>query len=193
MDIDLQYQSLKGLRAQCLRPWLYDGWPSFRLAYTLLPLLTSKPLLALWASHEHYSLFFLITLLTFYIRIRVFWCIFSLFGNFMSHGLIGSHSSLFCYLSNIILYHTSLFISFVPSFVFVITFLSMPWVMIFHILMHGGQSYPLSIPSSWTLVWISLVEKVILSKRVHVNQCLRLYPFHYVFLVKLICWYSEHV
>ena len=47
MDIDIQYQSFKGLRARCLRLWLQDGWPSFQLAHTLLPLLTFKPLLAL--------------------------------------------------------------------------------------------------------------------------------------------------
>ena len=39
MDIDLQYRSFKGLRAQCLRLWLQDVWPVFRLAmypFTLL-------------------------------------------------------------------------------------------------------------------------------------------------------------
>ena len=144
MDIDLQYRSLKGLRARCLKPWLQDGWPSFRLAHTLLPLLTSKPLLALWASHEHYNLFFLITLFTFYTGIGALRCIYALFRSLMSHELIDSSSSflsLFC--PTIIFHHASLFISFVLSFVFVIIFISMPWVMIFHISVHGRRSCPL--------------------------------------------------
>ena len=43
-----------------------------------------------------------------------------------------------------------------------------------------------SIPISWTLAWRSLVEKVIFLERVHLYLCLRVYPFHYVFSVKLI-------
>ena len=95
IDIDFQYRSFEGLRTWCLRPWLQDGWPSFWLAHTLLPLLTSRPLLALWASHEHYNFFFLIALLTFYTRIGVLQYIYALFGSLMSHGLIDSSSSLF--------------------------------------------------------------------------------------------------
>ena len=49
----------------------------------------------------------------------------------------------------------------------------------------------LSTSISWTLVQRSLVEKVILSKRVHVHHCLRVYPFYYVFSKELIYWYSE--
>ena len=56
-----------------MRLWFQDGWPLFQLAHTLLPLLTFGPLLALWTSHEHHSLFFLISLLTFYTGIGVFW------------------------------------------------------------------------------------------------------------------------
>ena len=138
MDIDIQYRSFKGLRAWCLRLWLQDGWPSFWLAHTLLPSLTSRPSLALWALHEHHSLFFLITLLTFYTEIGALRYIYALFGILISYGLIDSSSSLFFYCSTIIFHHTSLFI----SFVFVITFLSMPWVMIFHISVNGGRSCP---------------------------------------------------
>ena len=147
IDINLQYRSFKGLRAQCLRPWLQDGWPSFRLAHTLLPLLTSEPLISFLALHEHHSLFFLIVLLTFYTEIGAFWCIYILFGSFMSHGLIDSSSSLFFWCPTNIFHHTSLFILFVLSFFFVITFLSMPGVMIFHISMHGGRSSPIPLLS----------------------------------------------
>ena len=66
IDIDFRYRSFKALRAWCFRLWLKDGWPSFWLTHTLLPLLTSRPLLALWALHEHHSLLFLIALLIFY-------------------------------------------------------------------------------------------------------------------------------
>ena len=38
----------------------------------------------------------------------------------------------------------------------------------------------------------SLVEKVILSKRVHVHHCWRVYPFYYVFSKELIYWYLEY-
>ena len=51
----------------------------------------------------------------------------------------------------------------------------------------------LSPPISWTLVRRSLVEKVILSKRVCLHHCLRVYTFHYVFSDELIYWYSEYV
>ena len=44
-----------------------------------------------------------------------------------------------------------------------------------------------STPSSWTLVWRSLVKKVILSMRVCICHCLRVYPFHNVFSVEFIC------
>ena len=44
-----------------------------------------------------------------------------------------------------------------------------------------------STPISWTLVWRSLIEKVILSERVCTHHCLRVCQFHYVFLVKFIC------
>ena len=147
MDIDLQYRSFKGLRARCLRSWLQNGRPSFRLTHTLLPSLTSRPLLTLWALHEHYSLFFLIAVLTFYIGTGAFWCIYALFGSLMSHGLIDSSSSLFCCRPNIILHYTSLFVSFVSFFVFVIAFLSMPWVVIFHISVHRGRSCPFPLQS----------------------------------------------
>ena len=50
-----------------------------------------------------------------------------------------------------------------------------------------------STPISWTLVQRSLVEKVILLERVHICYCLRVYPFHYVFSVELVCWYLEYV
>ena len=130
------------LRARCLRPWSQDRWPPFRLAHTLLPLLTSKPLLALWALHEHHNIFFLVALLTFYNRIRPLWCIYALFGSLMSHGLIDSSSSLFFCCPTIIFHHTSLLISFVLSFVFVIVFFSMSWVMIFHISVHREHSCP---------------------------------------------------
>ena len=43
----------------CLRPWLHDGWPSFRLAIYPFIILIYKPLLAHWASHVHYNLSFL--------------------------------------------------------------------------------------------------------------------------------------
>ena len=115
MDIDFQYWSLKAQEHDVSN---HHRWPSFWLAHTLLPLLTFGPLLALWTSHEHHSIFFLISLLTFYTGIRVFWCIYILFESFMSCGLIGSPSSLFFCLPNISLHHTSLFISFVSFFIF---------------------------------------------------------------------------
>ena len=143
MDIDFYYRSFEGLRAWCLRPWLLDRWPSFWLAHTLLPLLTSKPLLALWTSYERHSLFFLITLLTFFTKIGDFWYIYALFESLMSHGLNLLthllHHFICC--PTIIFHHTSLFISLVLSFFFVITCLFMAWVMIFHILVHEGQSH----------------------------------------------------
>ena len=71
------------------------GWPSFQLAHTLLPLLISRPLLALWASHGHHSIFFLIALLTFYTGVRALRYIYALFGSLMSHELIDSSFSLF--------------------------------------------------------------------------------------------------
>ena len=48
-------------------------------------------------------------------------------------------------------------------------------------------------PISWTLVQRSLVEKFILSERIHVHHCLRVYSFHCVFWVELVCWYLEYV
>ena len=95
IDIDIQYWSFEGLIAGCLRPWSQNGWPSFRLAHTLLPLLTSRPLLALWASHEHHSLLFLIALFTFYIGIGALQCMHALFRSFTSLGPRGAFSSLY--------------------------------------------------------------------------------------------------
>ena len=122
------------------------GWVAFILVSSLLPLLTSRPLLALWASHEHHNIFFLIALLTFYIENRGP-LVYISFIRESHEPLIYWHISslllllLFCLTT--IFHHTLLFISFVLSFVFVITFLSMPWVMIFLVSVHGGRSCPL--------------------------------------------------
>ena len=109
----------------------------------------------------------------------------------MSCELINSPSSLFCCCPTIISHHTSLVISFVPSFFFVITF--------FYALGDDFSYFnawrtvtSFSTPISWTLIWRSLVEKVILSKRVCIRHCLRVYPFHYVFSEELIYWYLEY-
>ena len=113
------------------------GWVTFILVSSHpIPLLTSGPLIALWASYDHHNIFFLIALLTFYTVIGALWCIYALFGSLMSHGLIDSYFSLFFCCPTIIFHHTLLFI----SFVFVIAFFSMPWVMIFHISMHRERS-----------------------------------------------------
>ena len=150
-------------------------------------------MLALWASCQHHRLFILITLLTFYIEIGALWCIYALFRSFMNHVLIDSLSSLFFYCPNIIFHHTSLFISFVPFFCLCYHFF-------FFYVMSDDFSYfsawrtitSFSTPISWTLVQRSLVEKVILSERVCICYCLRVYPFHYVFSMEFICWYSEY-
>ena len=152
------------MRARCLRLWLQDGWPSFRLAHTLLPSLTSRPLLALWSSHEHHSIFFLIALLTFYTKIGAIRCIYALFGSLVSHGLIDSSSSLFfC------------FFVVLPSFL-IITHCLYPLFYNFFIYYHVSffatsddfshfnawrtvMSH--STPISWTSVRRSLVEKVL--------------------------------
>ena len=44
----------------------------------------------------------------------------------------------------------------------------------------------------WTLVRRSLVETDILLERVHTHHCLRVHSFHYVFSMRLICWYSKY-
>ena len=82
------------MRAWCLRSWLQYGWPLFRLVCTLLPLLTYEPLLALWASHGHHSLLFLIALLTFYTGTGALQCMHALFRSFMSLGPRGTSFSL---------------------------------------------------------------------------------------------------
>ena len=69
-------------------------WPSFQLAHTLLPLLTSRPSLALWTLHEHHSHFFLIALLTFYTGIGALQCMYALFRSFVSLGPRGASFSL---------------------------------------------------------------------------------------------------
>ena len=189
MDIDLQYRSFKGLRARCLRPWLQDGWPLFRLAHTLLPLLTSRPLLALWSSHEHHNIFFLIALITFYTGIGAFLCIYALFGSLMSHGLINSSFSLF-FLSS---YHR--FSSYLIVYILCLYHRVSFYAMSDNFSHFNAWKIVMSLftPISWTLVRRSLVDKVILLKRVHVHHCLRVYPFHYVFLVEFICWYLKYV
>ena len=101
----------------------------------------------------------------------------------------------------IILHYTSLFISFVPSFVFFIVFIYLFLFIYFFYAMGNDLSHfsawgmviSPSTPISWTLVQRSLVEKVILLEIVHLHHCLRVYPFNYVFSVELICWYSEYV
>ena len=144
-------------------------------------------MLALWALHEHYNIFFLVALLTFYAGIGVLRCIYALFGSLMSHGLIDSSSSLFFCCPTIIFHHTSLFISFVLSFVFVIAFIYLSHFNAWRMFIS------LSTSISWTLVQRSLVEKVILLERVLLHHCLRVYPFHYVFSMVLVCWYLEYV
>ena len=53
-----------------------------------------SPLLALWASHEHHSLLFLIALLTFYTGIGALQCMHAWFRSFMSLGPRGASFSL---------------------------------------------------------------------------------------------------
>ena len=52
-------------QARCLRPWSQDGWSSFRLAHTLLPLLTSQSVSSPLSLVCALQPFFLIALLTF--------------------------------------------------------------------------------------------------------------------------------
>ena len=142
-------------------------------------------------------LFFLIALLTFYTKIGVLLCICALFKSFMSHGLIDSPSSFFYFLFylTIILHYTSLFISFVPSFVFFIVFIYLFYLFfIFYVMVNDLSHFSAwrmvispSTPISWTLVQRSLVERVILLEIVHLHHCLRVYPFNYVFSMELIC------
>ena len=145
MDIDLQYRSFKGLRARCLRLWLQDGWPSFRLAMyhftILIYIVRCQPI------EPHTCL---ITFLSyslahiFHIGIGALQYMHSLFGSFMSLGPKGTFFSLYfpiiasqhfisshwlCYLSHLLysIYYLFCFIFFPPR---VVIFLSS---------LHGGQ------------------------------------------------------
>ena len=128
------------------------------------------------------AFFFIIALLTFYTGIGALWCIYALFGSLMSHRLIDSSSSLLLFLS----YHHF------SSYLFVYILFRSHHISFYA--MSDDISHfnawrtviSLSTPISLTLVQRSLVEKVILSERVCLHHCLRVYPFHYVFSNELI-------
>ena len=148
-----------------------DGWPSFQSAYTLSPLLTFRPLLACWASHEHLGLFLSYRLIYLYTEIRALWFTYALFRSFRRLGLIDILSSLFCYLHDIMFHYSQLFVSFVPS-------CWLPYQLIFFVSFHS-LSTDLSHFIAWSIV-ISpftshpmdigpkIVKKVILSVRVYI-------------------------
>ena len=72
-------------------------------------------MLALWTSHDHHSLFFLISLLTFYTGIGVFWLY--MFYSRVS-WVVDLLAHLLHYFFLLSQHHTSLFISSVSSFIF---------------------------------------------------------------------------
>ena len=92
------------------------------------------------------------------------------------------------------LFHHLSFSSFYLFILFIFYFLFfMPWVM--NDLSHFSAWRMVISPSTpilWTLVQRSLVKRDILLEIVRLHHCLRVYPFNYVFLVELICWYSEY-
>ena len=128
-------------------------------------------MLAFWASHEHLGLFLSYSLAHLYTGIGALWCTYALFRSFRNLGLTDMFSSLFCYPHDILVSLFPLFVSFVPSCCLIIWFTSfffIPRVPIFHISLHGVQSYHHLHSILWTLIQRSLVEKVILSVRVYI-------------------------
>ena len=143
LDMDQLRHQLGTNQARCLRPWSQDGWLSFRLAHTLLPLLTSRPLLALWASHEHHSLLFLIALLTFYTGIGALQCMHALFRSFTSLGPRGAFSSLYSLYVCITAFSSHLISCVIRLILFILSTAHLhhflpPWVVILLSSLYGG-------------------------------------------------------
>ena len=167
----------------CWRPWSQDGWPSFRLAHILLPLLTSQSVASPLSLTCALQPFFLIALLTFshwdrdpLVYAFIVWefhepwtqgC--TLLIIFPHHYITAFHrislvvffisSSLF-YLLSVLLHILSTLSGDPPQFI--------TWRVV--------TSLPLSIPR--TLVERFLVEKVILLERVFCYRSARerVYP-----------------
>ena len=174
-----------------LRPWSQDGWPSFLLAIYLITSFVIQTVTSPLSLTFTSQYFFLVILLTFLHQNR---------GPLVYAYFVQESHEPWAY-GHILLIFFPIITSphFITSHCSCSSSSSWPYLLLVFLrlffTLSGDPSYIIAwkvvisfpLPISRTLIQRSLVQRAILLERVCLDHCLRVYPFHYVFLVELIC------